>query len=385
MIKTSLVWTMMLLVGQYSWGINTDQTLFTGFGTFGASVIDSNERFNDFGTEEYNSTSFTRDSKIGFNVTKSLGGSKRFAFQTVMLGDRNSFSPEVDLAFLASKIDNTGFEILMGRVVAPIWLYSEEQSIGYNSPWIRPPTLLYSTATLRNADGAGIRYVKPMADGVLSVQVIYGASAFPAMTTQTIPNGSGGLTKANIKTHVKIDDLVASEIRYDRNSWTFRIGYSRSRTATDIVTTTLGVPNVGIYSSVKHKNGEMKSVGLNGTFGNSVFATEYANLAISPDNINYFEGGYFSYGYKMGDWTPFVTYSQKSSLDGANFTVTNDPLGQTKITKSEAYAISMNYYGFENIVVKTGVTSFIESYNRSLNGSDKNDFNVYTILTDIVF
>jgi hypothetical protein len=127
------------------------------------------------------------------------------------------------------------------------------------------------------------------------------------------------------------------------------------------------------------------SVGLNGTVGNSIFATEYATLAVSPDNINYFEGGYFTYGYKLGEWTPVVTYSRKSSLDGTTFIVNFDPLAQTKITKSEGYSLSLNYYGFENIVVKAGASSFIESYDRSLNGNDKNDFNVYTILTDIVF
>jgi|GEM_PF-2645508 len=377
-----------LLLPQSLLAKDSPQITVRGFGTFGASTLTKTNRYLDFLKEEDEGTYFSPSTKLGINLTSNLQENSRIVVQAIMLGSQDNAEPQLDLAFVARQIPSLDLELVIGRVVAPIWLFSEEQSVGYNYVWVRPPTELYNTAPIRNLDGFGFRYSPKVSVGDLLVQAFYGQSTYSDTSQRLGPNGAGGLTDVLSESSTSMTEALSSEIRYQISSaLLLRAGYNQANISPRNLLTTSGTPASIALTISKKEMAELSSVGFSGEWNGFQYSAEMAKIKVALTSIKNFEGGYVTLGYKYKNFLGYASSSEQSHLLGNFYIVNTDPLAAARVTETKSMSYGLNYYGFEDMVLKFAVAKYDEKFNQVITYTteDNNQFDLYSLTFDFIF
>jgi len=377
-----------LLLPQSLLAKDSPQITIRGFGTFGASTLTKTNRYLDFLKEEDEGTYFSPSTKLGINLTSNLQENSRIVVQAIMLGSQDNAEPQLDLAFVARQIPSLDLELVIGRVVAPIWLFSEEQSVGYNYVWVRPPTELYNTAPIRNLDGFGFRYSPKVSVGDLLVQAFYGQSTYSDTSQRLGPNGAGGLTNVLGESSTSMTEALSSEIRYQISSaLLLRAGYNQANISPRNLLTIPGTPASIVLTIPKKEMAELSSLGFSGEWNGFQYSAEMAKIKVALTSIKNFEGGYVTLGYKYKNFLGYVSSSEQSHLLGDFYIVNTDPLAAARVTETKSTSYGLNYYGFEDMVLKFAVAKYDENFNQVITGTteDNNQFDLYSLTFDFIF
>jgi hypothetical protein len=162
---------------------------FNGFGTLG--VIHSTEDRAD-----YSSNSLIANG-VGFSHTNTMDVDTRLAGQmTAKFNDKltaivqvvaqyrldNTFSPEFEWANLKYSF-TPDFNMRVGRIAMPSYLFSDTRKVGYALPWVRPSPEVYRLLPITNSDGVDATYSFMVGRVKNSVQAIYGEN------TVKVPGG----------------------------------------------------------------------------------------------------------------------------------------------------------------------------------------------------
>jgi hypothetical protein len=91
--------------------------------------------------------------------------------------DDNKFTPHVEWANITYQ-PTPEFSVRVGRIVLPTFLLSDSRKVGYANPSVRPPVEVYGLSPIFNSDGADASYQAHLGDVVNTVVGTFGKTEF---------------------------------------------------------------------------------------------------------------------------------------------------------------------------------------------------------------
>lgn len=289
-------------------GTDTQMFLFSGFGTLG--VVHSSEALADFTSSVFqpggagypDSWSAAVDSLIGAQLTVNINPKLSAIVQIVAQQNYdNTYTPHIEWANV-KYLFTPDFSIRIGRIVTPTFLASGSVNVGYITPWVRPPPEVYQLLPIENSDGADISYRLHIGAVTDTLQLNYGRNN--------------------------------SELPYNRGSAEARRLWGFANTA-EYGALTVHLAYQELHLTIASFNALFNSFRLFGPQGIAI-ADEYdldnkdsvtETIGASYDPGHYFVMGewaransnavfavgtawYVSGGYRLGKFTPYLTYAE---------------------------------------------------------------------------
>jgi hypothetical protein len=172
--------TLATLAMHSSGALASDMFSFNAYGTVG--VVHSSEDKADFrgtvfqpnGAGYTESTSFNPDTKLAGQVQAKFNDQWSAIIQLVSQHQYDgTYTPQVEWANVKYSITKS-LDIRAGRIVLPVFLYSESRNVGYSNPWLRAPQEIYTINSITSNDGADVTYRFKVAGVANTAQVFYG-------------------------------------------------------------------------------------------------------------------------------------------------------------------------------------------------------------------
>lgn len=304
-------------------GVDQTQLNFSGFGTIGGTHSNSREADVEetlvfpSGAGATKATSYGIDTRLGLQASAKINNELSGIVQVVV--DRrwdNLYTPQIEWANLKYDI-NKDWYVRAGRVVAPVFMYSEQRNVGYSLATVRVPYDVYSLNPVTHLDGVDVGGRVALGGGILSAQV------------------TGGRAKLRLSVPVEVSgSSVMFNSTYEIDNSTFRFGYSKYKL--DF----LGINQVGnifdLYrqsvaglgnalqyppesANVKFSNVPARIMGAGYAYDNGklLVQTEYVSRRSPGVVVQDGDAWYALGGYRLGKFTPYVAYSSIKSKEPA--------------------------------------------------------------------
>ena len=283
-----------------------------GFGTVGGAVTGNEDTQFRNGLDQWSGTDkhldLFQDTKLGLQGT--INFTSDFSVTSQLLGKRRE-DQDMDINFewlYAQYTGISGFDFKLGRVVLPAFLVSDARFVGYSSPWVRVPTLVYSMLPFSTVDGGQVSYRTSIGPAIASFQFTHGHSASNIFVTSAVPIPFVGTiyVPAVIETNSpKVNGINAS---IEWGDWTLRVGEVRSNVK-------FNLRDVGPLPSFTDT---FKEAGIQYDNGQFVVMSEYVKRTTKPELYDS-NGWYLGTGYHFGSVMPYVIASQfKLKTDNPN-------------------------------------------------------------------
>lgn len=301
-IKMKMIAAAVIAVCADSTPAEDGQSIFkiSGFGTLGAAH--SSEKNGDFvssfafqpnGAGRTRDWSVSLDSRIGMQLTATPTKDLSVVLQMVseQHGD-NSWRPAVEWANVKYAF-TPDFSVRVGRVLLPTYMFSESRKVGYTNPWVRPPVDAYNLLGVTNSDGFDTTYRFHLGAAT------HTASAFYGTTKVSLSSGA----KADLK------DMYGFSNTVEYGALSARAGYQHMK---------MSMPRLAALNSFGcsacDKDVPLKVVNIGATYdpGDWFIIGEMARSWLTKgsfqiDGVK--TGAYISGGYRINNFTPYVTYS----------------------------------------------------------------------------
>lgn len=259
-----------------------------GFGTLGVSH--SSQKLGDYildstvpkGAGLSQDWFAGNDSRIGIQVSANASSAITGTLQIISeYTAEANYSPVVEWANVKYAV-KPNLYVRAGRIALPTFLNSDHRKVGYSYPWIHPPLELYRQLAITNSDGVDVQYRSEYQDGVNALRLLYGGNTIDRPTSVSTSKDIWGV----------FDTL---ELR----GMTIHAGYQERRSQSTNVQT--GVTGNWV------KNSDL-SVGVSYEWGDWFAMSEWIQRK-STSKVN---AMYASTGFRIREFTPYVTYSQNS-------------------------------------------------------------------------
>ena len=281
---------------------------FNGFGT--AGVVHSSEDKADFTASDFEPTgagysrswSASVDSLIGGQFSATFTPQLSAVLQLIAQQNYNdTYWPHIEWANIKYLI-TPDFSVRVGRIVMPTFLDSDSREVGYGNPWVRPPTEVYSANPITSVDGLDASYRLHLGRVTNTLQASYGRNlAF------SFANGS------------KFDARYAWGIFDDAEygAALVRVGYLSS----DITLNDGGAlfdafrqfgpqgAAIADKYQIVDKSTSILTLAASYDPGQWFVMGEWATSR-SESFLGVNDGWYVSGGYRVGPFTPYLTYAQ---------------------------------------------------------------------------
>jgi hypothetical protein len=308
---------------------NFDNVTFNGFGSIIATKVlsgDNNDYFEEyyltqkecpcFITDYYTGGLVTEDdgfilkneSKIGLQMRVDMTDELSFTTQLVARTIKNELS--LEWAYLTYQY-NENWSLQVGRKRIPMYYFSTFQDVGLAYTWVRPPQALYGWEA-SNYNGANISYSTNIGD------IIILASAFTGSEVVT----EGGYNTLYTEDLSAIDDskwdnLKGFDVEISYEWFNARFVYQTSENYTSSKLD-------GIYNfSGSPADQRVLGLAINGDFDTWFFhleKSENQRETKEDDKLVKAPVSMVSLGYRMGKWTPFISWSKYSEKsDSPNY------------------------------------------------------------------
>jgi len=289
---------------------------FSGFGTAGYAMTNSNDVLfanpgQYKGAQEGGSALV--DSRLGgqldFTFTPKLGAT----VQAIAMQDaKGRFRPQLQWGFVSYKASDN-VTVRLGRLGWPAYLVSDYRYVGYANPWLRAPLEVYNLAPLDSYEGADLRWSHDVAGGILTVQALAGHASSPLPDT------------SERSARIKVNQLTGAYASYEIGNLRVRGGLSTGKATyvsqtTDMLGAGLGMAGYGeLASRLLPQNNRATFLSLGGTYdAHNILATgEYAKLR-SSGMLGVGQGWYGTFGWRHGDWMPYVTWAGYGKRDSSD-------------------------------------------------------------------
>lgn len=326
--------------------IADDQPMFkfSGYGTLGAAHSTNNEadyRTNYFqpdGSARNHNWDPNLDSKAGVQADAFLIGKILTATVQVQSARRydHTYTPALEWANLKYQPVES-FYLRAGRVVAPVFMNSENRNVGYTLTAIRPPADVYFINPMSRIDGLDTGYKFTLGPVMVNSQLAGGVYKDKLAST----------TSPNIETEIRAG-LFNTTFEYEDT--TVRIGAGRLRVTNDNSTianykaslAALSATYPSQIASLQESTSFDKQyvsiygIGFNYDPGKWFILGEYAGRKGHTDTIQSAHGWYGLAGYRVGKFTPYAGYSQVRSTEDFDATV----LPQTSVAAGLVNAVN---------------------------------------------
>lgn len=370
---------------QATWAADGVHYKISGFGTLGGAKTDTDETgfrtsVSQLKGADKQGFDLGVDSKAAVQGTVFLP--QDFAITAQILGIRRD-EVDFDMGFewlYAQYTGVPGLDLKVGRVVLPAFLVSDSRLVGYASPWLRVPPLVYSMMPMSHVDGGQATYRHAIGGAVVSAQLTYSSSTHTnAYSTAGVPLGPTTLYLPNT-TSGQADNVVGLNATLEWGDWTARISQVR---ANDKLVSTVVLPAAyggAQYDTPLNFKDKFQEIGLQYDNGSLVFMSEYVTRKTDPA-VQHAKAWYVGGGYRFGALMPYAIVSQ--------FEVTKSTVSSID-PKTKGLAAGLRYDFASNLALK-GEWARYRNYNTyiftdaaSPSAKGKN-VNVMSVALDFVF
>ena len=290
----------------------------------------------------------TTDSLLGLQLNGRATTSIDGVLQVVLRDQPDfDFDSLLQLAFLGVQPAGSDVRIRLGRIKTDIYMLSDYRDIGFAYIWARPVTEFYAMLPFQNYDGMDLAWGPSLFGGVLHVSLFGGWTGFDA--------GNGKLSIDN-------SPIYGLSLLFEKGDWQFKAGLARLEyndvESSGIMTQfpeTLSSCQLPpqLLASMKNRfspegvSSVYSSIGFAYDDGDWLFSGEGAMLDSTgsfPSSVQ----GYLSLGRRIGEITPYVTWSIIEMIHEESVTGTDAPGGSANfpdpISSFFNDLVSMNQY-----------------------------------------
>ncbi len=314
----ALLATALLVTALYAAGASADDFerpmfSFSGFGTLG--VVHSSESQADFTSSilKPNGAGYSHawspdvDSMIGGQVTANFTPKLSAVLQIIAEQNYdNTYRPHVEWANIQYQF-TPAFSARVGRFVLPPFLYSDTRKVAYTYPWVRPPLEVYHLLPVTADDGLQVLYNKHVGDFTHTLKANYSKS------DSKQPDGGGGGT-------VKARQVFGISYDLEYHAVTMHFAYQRPHLTIDSVKPLFdafrqfGPEGNALADKYDIENKPMSIIAAGVTYdpGKYFVTAEWISFA-AHSFIGELTGWYASGGYRIGKFTPYLTYGQSKA------------------------------------------------------------------------
>jgi hypothetical protein len=282
-----------------------------GFGTLG--IVHSSEHLADFTSSVFQpggagyseNWSTAVDSLIGAQLTVNINPKLSAVVQIIaQQNPDNTYTPHVEWANVKYLL-TPDFSIRAGRIVIPTFLDSDSINVGYATPWVRPPPGVYQLLPIDNSDGVDFSYRLHIGAVTDTLEGHYGQN------NGDLPYNRGSATARNIW---GFSDTA------EYGPLTVHLAYQEMH---------LTIPSFNaLFNAFRQFGPQGIAIADEYDLDNKPFVTEAIGTSYEPGqyfvmaewaraNTNsIFAVGtawYVSSGYRLGKFTPYLTYTEVKS------------------------------------------------------------------------
>ncbi|WP_426211376.1 hypothetical protein [Massilia sp. TWP1-3-3] len=284
---------------------------FSGFGSLG--VVHSDYDQADFTSNILKGDGAGGSHNWAANLDSRLGGQLGVKFDkqwsaVVQLGVEqrydSSYRPQVEWANVKYQA-TPDLALRVGRIALPIFLAADYRKIGYAYPWARTPNEVYGGVPITNSDGADIAYRWQAGRVKHTTQAFFGRTdVYLTKTTNVKARHLAGITHTaewgpatvRVSAFTTVLDLNIVRELFD--------GFRKFGPA--------GATIADKYDVVDKRTSGF-AVGLNYDPGKWFLMAEAGRIS-TPAFLGDTLGMYASAGYRSGNFTPYLSYSQNRVL-----------------------------------------------------------------------
>jgi hypothetical protein len=313
-LGAALSWPGHAQVSEAPSGIRQNAFTIQGFGTLGAArssngdvhVLRSIRHPEGIGAH----WSARQDSMAGLQAQYRFSERIGATLQAVSYyGDDGDFKPNITAAFLKFDPDPR-FSIRVGRVLLDMLMLADTRMVGYSYIPIRPTSEAYNVP-LNYVDGINLRWRVPLGDGVLSLDT------------------TAGFARENLPGYkISGSKDIKGAIEYQTGDWQFKYFYNKAWLAhenDDLTLLRQGLAMTPAPSRVADKLIIKDSTGIYQSLGagydDGAWQAQLVFDSMRYENATLTNGRAFHafLGRRMGDLTPYVSYS-RTKLDPKSLT-----------------------------------------------------------------
>lgn len=330
---------------------------FSGYGTVGAVATDTNQfQYRSSLRQSHGADKtpdFGVDSRLGAQADFKLNETFSAVGQVLAARRDGSEGPRVEWLFGQANLAGD-VTARAGRMVLPVFLFSDSRNVGYAQHWLRTPFEVYAPYPASSFDGAQVQWRPRWGDVNFTVQV------------------SAGKSFANMYTlgndvDLKMNNLRNLNLVAEHGNWTYRLGATTTRAR-------LTAPGVGLLQ-VDRDN--FYAAGAQFDDGQWLLVSEYTIRRQGKGGADS-DGAYVSGGRRFGAWLPYVTLA---AFKPKGYFYGNVPTGETM-------AAGVRWDVARNVALKTQYESFISAAQAFVPGKPDNAPNrvhALSIAADFVF
>ncbi|WP_394130046.1 porin [Shewanella maritima] len=325
-----------------------DKFNFNGFISVGYQSADNSAGYNGATT----SADFEQDSKLGFQGTFNISNQTQAVLQLMMRGD-NDWEVEAEWAYISHRFDN-GLQARAGKLRVPLFMYSDYLDVGYAQPFARPPGEVYDQVPFSSYTGGDLSYDVEFEDSTLTMQAFGGQSDVETDTVE-----------------LDLSNVLGANISWTDLTWTLRGVYGQTQ---------LDGSLLDDGNAILPVNDETATfTGVGGSYDNGSFIAiaEWTQMEIDgllADN----ESGYITLGYRINQFTPYVTAAYLKTTDEAERAL--PPLFPLALALNEertAYSVGVRWDAIDNVALKFDVTHATD-FGDTHGGLDNNPYDLLT-------
>jgi hypothetical protein len=316
---------------------------FGGFGSIGAAH--SNERQADFvpDTAKKSGVGYSHrwsadvDSRLGAQLDLTVNPQWSGVLQVITEQDPdNSYAPIVEWANVKYQA-TPDLSVRVGRIGLPLFLFADSRKVAFSVPWVRPPVEVYGTFAVSNSDGIDASYRWHRGTFKNVTQALYGR-------TELKLGGNWSVSARNLAGIFNRTDYGAASVQLSFLSSNVTI--DATRPLFDGFRQ-FGAQGIALANRYDGADKHVRTVSIGASFdpGQWFVISELARVR-AKDFMGDRTALYASAGYRFGNVTPYLTYSQTKS----NTNISDPGLSLTGLPPDAAGAAAALNAGLNQLI-----------------------------------
>lgn len=299
-------------------------------------------------------------SRAGLQFNAEINDKTSAVVQLLARG-RDNYDAEVQWAYIDYELVN-GLNWRGGRLMLPNSMHSQYLNVGYAYHWVALPSEVYDIVPFDTMDGMDLTWSFNTGSLSHDLSAFYGSL--------DVPDDTLGATVV-----YQGRDYAGINLRSRWGDMTTWLSYSHAKLSADL--SSLGLA----AASIEDANIMGSSIGLqydNGTFFLMAERSELDPHAWFP----YRWGGYVSSGYRVGKWTPHVTWGATNSSDISGVlndtNPFNDALAQANMVRAKSWTLGIRQELARGLDIKFEAQQFYDTSSEKLDRTGSNVNGMFT-------
>lgn len=305
-------------------------------------------------------------SRVGLQINAEINDKTSAVVQLLGRG-RDNYDAEVQWAFIDYELLE-GLNWRGGRLMLPNSMHSQYLNVGYAYHWVELPGEVYDIVPFDTIDGMDLTWKFNTGSISHDLSAVYGSLDVPD-NTFGVPVIYEGRDYGGINLRSRWGDLM---------TW---FSYNHARLSADLSSldlafAMLGLPPPGFASaSIDEAVAIGRSVGFQYDNGSFFMMAERADLDIDAWYPNRW-GGYVSTGYRIGKWTPHVTWGAANTHGAADALNDGNPLTSglalSNMVRGKSWTLGVRHDLASGIDVKLEAKRFYDMSNEKFDSVGAN-------------